>query len=186
MKFEKEIKTAAEKHGIPCALLYAQVGQESSYNPQAVSHCGARGLLQLMPLTGKEMGLKEDEFFDIEKNLNAGAAYLIRQYKSVKRIIETWPKKDTAIGKEGTPGANNLCVDEDYWCMALASYNGGLGYIISAIKLCVAGGLSLRWANVLLLLKDGRCQVRGKRPDHKQMIDYVAKIWCNYKKAKEA
>lgn len=186
MKFEPEIKAAAEKHGIPFRLLAAQVMQESSGNPDAVSPCGAEGLLQIMPGTQGEVGLDpmdpRDEF-DPAKNLDAGALYLKRQYKAVKRIIETLPKKDSNVGKEGMKGANNLCMDADYWMMALAAYNGGLGYIISAIKLCVADGLSIHWENVSLFLRNDRCQVRGKRPDHKQMIDYVTKIFINYKKA---
>lgn len=168
-RFEKEIRAAAEKNQIPFELLYAQVGQESSFNPLAVSKCGARGLLQLMPATGAEMGLKEHEFFDVEKNLFAGAAYLRRQHRAVRNFITT------------LKNVNNTCMEDDYWMFALASYNGGLGYTLKAINLCIQEGLSIRWQNVEHLYSDERCQVRGKRPDHKQITDYVRKIITNYK-----
>jgi soluble lytic murein transglycosylase-like protein len=169
MRFEKEIKAAAERHNIPCALLTAQVEQESSFNPSAVSPCGARGLLQLMPLTGREMGLMTDaDFFDPEKNLNAGAGYLRRQYKGVKFLIPSLK-------------GNNACIEDDHWMMALAAYNGGLGYVYGAIHLCLEDHISIRWANVSFMLRDLRCMVRGKHPDYKQINNYVEKIFTNYK-----
>lgn len=169
MKFETEIRAAAEKNQIPFELLYAQVGQESSFNPLAVSKCGARGLLQLMPLTGKEMGLQEHEFFDVEKNLDAGAFYLRRQYRAVKNFITT------------LKNINNTCMEDDYWMFALASYNGGLGYTLKALNLCIQEGLSIRWANAERFYSDECCQVRGRHPDHKQITDYVSKIWTDYR-----
>lgn len=168
-KFESEIKTAAEKNQIPFELLYAQVGQESSYNPLAVSKCGARGLLQIMPATGHELGLGEDDFFDVERNLDAGARYLRRMYRACRHMVMSLPK--TAV---------NACAEDDFWMFALASYNGGLGYTIAAINLCILKGLSVRWPNVEPFYEQS--QVRGRKPDHKQIIDYVRKIWMNYKK----
>jgi hypothetical protein len=170
MPFETEIKAAAEKHKVPYALLYEQVRQESNFKPLAVSHCGARGLLQIMPSTGLGLGLKEDEFFDVEKNLDAGARYLRSQYLSCKRMIETMPK-----------GATNACTDGDYWMLGLASYNGGIGYTLKTINLCMIEGLSIRWENCEGFYADERCAVRGKRPDHKQITDYVRRIWTKYK-----
>lgn len=169
-RFETEIRAAAEKNQIPFELLYAQVGQESSYYSLATSKCGARGLLQLMPATGAEMGLKEHEFFDVEKNLEAGAAYLRRQYRAAKNFITS------------LKNVTNACIEDDYWMFGLASYNGGLGYTLKSINICIQEGLSIRWQNVESFYSDERCQVRGKRPDHKQITDYVRKIWAKYKK----
>jgi membrane-bound lytic murein transglycosylase F len=175
MKFQDEIKTAAEKHQIPFELLSAQVQQESSFNPIATSHCGARGLLQLMPATGHELGLKDDEFFDVEKNLDAGARYLKQQYRSMKNMCETLPR--TGV---------NACTVGDYWMLALACYNGGMGYVIKAINLCLQDGLSVRWETVSMKLSDPFCMVRGRHPDENQIRDYVARIWTKYKEAKDA
>ena len=170
MPFEAEIKAAADKHKIPFALLYAQVAQESSFNPHAVSKSGARGLLQLMPETGHEMGLKEDDFFDVVKNLDAGAGYLHKKYLSCYLFITTLPKT-----------ANNLCLEDDYWMLALASYNGGFGYVLKALNLCLEDGLSIRWDNVDLMLGNPRCECKGRRPDYHQIWAYVRKIFAAYK-----
>jgi len=174
MPFEKEIKEAAEKYQIPYELLYSQVKQESSFNPLAVSRCGARGLLQLMPLTGAEMGLKDHEFFDVEKNLHAGAAYLNRMFKAGRNMIFSLPK---TIKYE-------FISNDELWKFALASYNGGLGYVIKAMNLCIQDDIAVCYDNTTQMLADVRCVVRGKRPDSKQITDYVKKIWTNYARMK--
>jgi len=55
-------------------LLVAMVAQESYGNPNAVSHAGAVGLLQLMPETAKGLGVKDRN--DPQQNLNGGAKYI--------------------------------------------------------------------------------------------------------------
>ena len=57
-------------------IIKCQVRQESNFNPKAVSPCGAKGLLQLMPATGRELGIKkESQLFYPEANLIAGITY---------------------------------------------------------------------------------------------------------------
>ena len=63
-----------EMYGIDWLLIAAQSFQESRFNPEARSRTGARGLMQLLPSTAKDMG-----FADIstpEKNVHAGVKYL--------------------------------------------------------------------------------------------------------------
>lgn len=67
---------AAYRHDLNPDLLAAVAWAESRFDAHAVSHKGARGLLQLMPSTGKRFGLKPRELFDPGKNLDAGARYL--------------------------------------------------------------------------------------------------------------
>lgn len=70
------IHQAALTHSLPPALVEAVARVESGLNPRAVSPKGARGLMQVMPATGRRFGVKADRLFEPEHNLAAGAAYL--------------------------------------------------------------------------------------------------------------
>lgn len=67
---------AAEQTGVDRALLQAVVVVESGGNPRAESRRGARGLMQLMAGTARELGVKDA--FDPLENVLAGARYLKR------------------------------------------------------------------------------------------------------------
>ena len=75
--FAELIETVALKHGIDPALVHAVVEAESNYRPSAQSHVGARGLMQVMPATGRDLGVKSASLlFDPHENLEAGVKYL--------------------------------------------------------------------------------------------------------------
>ena len=71
-------------YGIPRELKYLAV-VESALNPRAGSRVGASGLWQFMPATGREYGLRKNEyvntFYDPMSNADAGARYLRDLYK---------------------------------------------------------------------------------------------------------
>ena len=76
------IETAAKAHGLEPALVRAVIEQESALRPCAVSAKGAEGLMQLMPETCSQLGVKDP--FDLKENVEAGAKYLkslIDQFK---------------------------------------------------------------------------------------------------------
>jgi hypothetical protein len=54
--------------------ILAQIHQESGGNPRAVSGAGAQGLMQIMPATGRSLGLADP--WDPLENVLAGAAYM--------------------------------------------------------------------------------------------------------------
>lgn len=68
------IAAAAKKHRLPPELLHAVIEAESAYDPRAVSHAGAVGLMQLMPQTAKRFGVIDRT--DPRQNLDGGAEYL--------------------------------------------------------------------------------------------------------------
>lgn len=72
-------QAAAEKYGISSQLLRAVAKVESNFNPRAVSHAGASGLMQLMPDTARGLGVTD--VFDAEQNINGGAKYLAQLYR---------------------------------------------------------------------------------------------------------
>lgn len=158
-------------------LIKAQVKQESSFNPTAQSPCGARGLLQLMPATGEEMGYPFEELWDPQKNLCAGIKYLREQYRHFTEIPDH---------------AERLK-------FSLAAYNGGRGYINKALQLAYEfeHGVSMqmkslklgRWQQWLYSKEKLKCTqcfvtVDGvvKRPDVGQIIGYVDAIWEQYQR----
>lgn len=68
------IDKVAKKHGVDEKLVRALVRQESGFNPNATSHCGAMGLMQLMPATAKGLGVTEP--YNPVQNVEGGVKYL--------------------------------------------------------------------------------------------------------------
>ena len=68
------VEGAAKRAGIDAGLLQAVAEQESAWRPCAVSVKGAQGLMQLMPGTAADLGVRDP--FDAEQSLDGGAALL--------------------------------------------------------------------------------------------------------------
>ena len=94
--FRTAFAKAAAKTGVPLQLLVATAYQESRMNPQAQSGVGARGLLQLMPATARELRLDGD---DPRANVLAGARYL-------RQMLDRFGNVDLALAAYNAgPGA---------------------------------------------------------------------------------
>jgi soluble lytic murein transglycosylase-like protein len=72
--YDNLIVQHAEKQGLRADLVRAVVQVESGYNARAVSSKGALGLMQLMPSTAAELGVRSP--FDPEENIRGGTTYL--------------------------------------------------------------------------------------------------------------
>jgi len=68
------ISSVAQRQGVPVRLVHAVIEVESNYQPQARSSKGARGLMQLMPATAKQYGVRNS--YDPKANLEAGVRHL--------------------------------------------------------------------------------------------------------------
>jgi membrane-bound lytic murein transglycosylase F len=140
-------------------LIKCQMRQESAFNPKAVSPCGAIGLMQIMPATGLTLGFSRDKLLVPGENIKAGVIYLKRQYERFPEI----------------PDHNEKLK------FALASYNGGRGYINQAIALARKEDAPWQiWEGVKPYLAKPDCMIGGKHPDHRQIINYVGRIWADY------
>lgn len=93
------IDAYSQKNGLDADFVRAVVKQESGFNPKATSHCGAAGLMQLMPGTAKGLGVVNP--YDAEQNVRGGT-------KMLSNLLKTY-------------GGNKE--------LALAAYNAGGGAV---------------------------------------------------------
>lgn len=73
-EFDALVNTLATRHGVDARLVHAVITVESAYQPRARSVKGARGLMQLMPATAKQYGVRNA--YNPAANLEAGIKHL--------------------------------------------------------------------------------------------------------------
>jgi soluble lytic murein transglycosylase len=82
--FEERLREESAENGLDPALVAAVIWQESTFDLEAVSGAGARGLMQIMPPTGRELarklGIKYhiDMLHDPDRGIELGTRYLKR------------------------------------------------------------------------------------------------------------
>jgi soluble lytic murein transglycosylase-like protein len=97
--YDSTIRAASQVFGVSADLIRAVIIQESGGDPKAVSHKGAKGLMQLTDPTARELGVTDP--FDPVQNIFGGTRFLAKMLKTFKGNIE----------------------------LALASYNAGPGAV---------------------------------------------------------
>jgi soluble lytic murein transglycosylase-like protein len=73
-KFKSYIHSASQQFGVDPALVEAVIQVESGFDPNAISHKGATGLMQLMKATANQYQVKDRH--NPRENINAGVAHL--------------------------------------------------------------------------------------------------------------
>jgi soluble lytic murein transglycosylase-like protein len=100
-RFRTAFAQASAKTGVEASLLVATAYEESRMNPAARSEAGARGLLQLMPATARELRLESAAPAD---NVLAGARYLqqlLARFGSVDLALAAYNAGPTAVERAG-------------------------------------------------------------------------------------
>ena len=110
LKYRPVIQKHAATHQLDWRLITALIVQESGFNENAVSPAGAKGLMQLMPETAKELGVTDS--FEAHESIAGATRYL-------RSLYDLYPESSHP---------NRVRI-------ALASYNGGRGHIKDAQKI---------------------------------------------------
>lgn len=84
--YDTYFKEAAHAVGWDWRLVAAQCYQESGFDPNAVSWAGASGLMQLMPSTAAQMGLKKELIFKPAENIAAATRYIAHLQNTFKSV----------------------------------------------------------------------------------------------------
>jgi len=103
---DQSISQAGAKHHIDPDFINSVVRAESGFHPRAVSPKGARGLMQLMPKTAADLGVKDS--FDSNENIEAGTRYLRQlleqfDYDAVKALAAYNAGPDRVAHYRGVP-----------------------------------------------------------------------------------
>lgn len=118
----------ARQYRLDPNLIKAVIQAESNFNPHAVSRCGARGLMQLMPETAAEMGVTD--IFDPAQNIAGGTQYLAK-------MIDLFRNRDLALAAYNA--GPNAVINHNY---RIPPYEETRGYvkIVSRLYKQYAGG----------------------------------------------
>lgn len=160
-KYLDTIKAAADKYDFDWRLIAAMIYQESHFDPNAMSHTGVRGIMQLTEVTANEMGV--DDRLDPSQAIRGGVRYLRILYDRFESAHEP-----------------------DRTLIALAGFNVGYGHVRDAQKLAAEMGMNpeswsalqqvlplLRYPKYYKQTEHGYC--RGTEP-----VRYVKRIRTYY------
>ena len=147
-------------------LLAAQCYQESTFDPQAVSFAGAKGLMQIMPGTADHLGVSRSRLYEPEANIAAATKYIAELQRTFSDIGDLYERTN----------------------FVLASYNGGSHHIRDAMALAKRDGKNNhRWSEVApYVLKLAQPQyyndplVKYGYMRGLETVDYVSKIRQRY------
>ncbi|MCF0203047.1 MAG: transglycosylase SLT domain-containing protein [Bacteroidaceae bacterium] len=120
-------KRYGQQTGWDWRLIAAQCYQESTFDPNAVSFAGAKGLMQIMPSTAAHLGLAAADIYDPEKSIAAACRYIVELSGLFSDVPDAFERQN----------------------FVLASYNGGAAHIRDAMALAMADGRNeYYWENV--------------------------------------
>lgn len=122
-RFDEMIAAASRETGLPEKLIASVVRAESAFDPRAVSHKGAQGLMQLMPATARQYGV--DNAFDPFDNVRAGSRhlrYLLDKFDDLDLALAAYNAGEGAVRRAG--GIPAYRETRDYVRKVRAWYDG--------------------------------------------------------------
>jgi soluble lytic murein transglycosylase-like protein len=101
-QYDGIVLLASRQHELPPALIKAVIAAESGFNPQAISHKGAQGLMQLMPDTSASLGVEDP--LRPDQNVRGGVRYLrhlVDRYGDLSLALAAYNAGPTAVDRYG-------------------------------------------------------------------------------------
>ncbi len=127
-EIESAVSQAARQTGLDPALIKAVIQVESSFRTDAVSSCGAQGLMQLMPGTARSLGVTNS--FDAYQNVMGGSTYLQQQLERFGDIRLALAAYNTGPGRIGGLDISNADDPQQYARIS----EGVRGYVDKVMK----------------------------------------------------
>lgn len=121
--YDAIITEAASRHGVDPALVKAIIHTESNFDPYAISHAGAQGLMQLMPATADRFYVYN--VFDPKANIEGGTEYiawLLRRFNyNVEYAVAGYNAGEGNVSKYG--GIPPFSETQNYVRRVMGRYN---------------------------------------------------------------
>ncbi len=133
------IDSYANRYRLDPKLVHAVIRAESGYNARALSSKGARGLMQLMPATARELDVQDA--FDPASNIAGGTRYLRRMLDqfagSVELALAGYNAGPEAVRRFG--GIPPYPETRRYVTRILRDYRGDAGYELPEVETPTVG-----------------------------------------------
>ena len=138
-ELEPLIDSYANRYELDPKLVHAVIRAESGYNTRALSPKGARGLMQLMPATARELDVRDA--FDPASNIAGGTRYLRRMLDqfagSVELALAGYNAGPEAVRRFG--GIPPYRETRKYVTRVLRDYRGDAGYELPEAETLAVG-----------------------------------------------
>lgn len=117
-RYDDLILKYARRYRLDARFLKSIMAAESEFDPKAKSPAGAKGLMQVMPLTAEGVGVPPGKLYDPEMGIKAGAAYIQALFQAAWRLFHLQGVRYT---------------DVPHWVMqrVIAAYHAGPKYLTS-------------------------------------------------------
>ncbi len=168
-EFDGVMRRIGKEEGQDWLLLSAIAYSESRFQEDLVSRRGAIGLMQIMPIVGKQINVAKEAIADTETNIRL-AGKLLSKIESTLKLAPSTSKSDRLS-------------------IILACYNGGIGHVSDARRLARSNGEDYNsWSVVAHYLQqkanpevyESEVVRYGKFTGSKQTEAYVREVMKRY------